>query len=513
MRATIITALAVAVCAALADAGTHDYTVYFNEQGYQFEVYDVVGGEPTLDFYLYNKPDDGATQSNVYSAGTHRVYYRVETYPGTNAYVSLTGTVVSVASSGITNTVARFNISNGWFWTQMTDYKAALVVTDTNTDRTVSMARGRQTLEAGYEIGGTFNAPTGTMINASLYTWLNWRDNGPMTAGTNITFGPEDDDGRFSINADTGTLAVALQSLWQAADDLATNAAVMAADALAAARDMALTNASLALAYAYTDGATGTVYALSTNAADQAAAARGIAETQAVIAVVDGRGYLTEEADTNALAQLAIETNRAIQAEGVLQTGKQDYAANLDEWSGIGTNDYASGLESRWDADDTTLHGTITAEIGETSVLDRAYTDGAVTAGTGALHVITLADNVTATQAVIDVVDGRGFLTSETDPLWAAWRTNSAAGTTNAIMPNGTLVNIASPLALADSAVQPDDTNGWETGAHQAWLLWSTAPAATNSTGTAGEVAYDFSHVYVCVSNATWRRATLATWE
>jgi hypothetical protein len=60
-------------------------------------------------------------------------------------------------------------------------------------------------------------------------------------------------------------------------------------------------------------------------------------------------------------------------------------------------------------------------------------------------------------------------------------------------------------------------TNGseivtWTCMTNQGYLSWTNAPAATNSTGTAGQLAYSNNYFYVCVSNNTWRRTTLATW-
>jgi hypothetical protein len=39
-----------------------------------------------------------------------------------------------------------------------------------------------------------------------------------------------------------------------------------------------------------------------------------------------------------------------------------------------------------------------------------------------------------------------------------------------------------------------------------------TAPAATGSTGTAGDIRYDADYIYVCTATNTWKRAALATW-
>lgn len=37
----------------------------------------------------------------------------------------------------------------------------------------------------------------------------------------------------------------------------------------------------------------------------------------------------------------------------------------------------------------------------------------------------------------------------------------------------------------------------------------NTAPASNTSNGTAGQIAYDNSYVYVCVANNKWGRSTL----
>ena len=38
------------------------------------------------------------------------------------------------------------------------------------------------------------------------------------------------------------------------------------------------------------------------------------------------------------------------------------------------------------------------------------------------------------------------------------------------------------------------------------------APASATATGTAGTIAYDATHIYVCIATDTWVRADLATW-
>lgn len=43
-------------------------------------------------------------------------------------------------------------------------------------------------------------------------------------------------------------------------------------------------------------------------------------------------------------------------------------------------------------------------------------------------------------------------------------------------------------------------------------LSWSSVPATATATGTAGQMAYDGSYVYVCVQTNVWVRSPLTTW-
>jgi hypothetical protein len=37
-------------------------------------------------------------------------------------------------------------------------------------------------------------------------------------------------------------------------------------------------------------------------------------------------------------------------------------------------------------------------------------------------------------------------------------------------------------------------------------------PSASSSAGTPGQIAYDSSHLYVCVANNTWLRVSISSW-
>lgn len=37
-------------------------------------------------------------------------------------------------------------------------------------------------------------------------------------------------------------------------------------------------------------------------------------------------------------------------------------------------------------------------------------------------------------------------------------------------------------------------------------------PASASDTGTAGQLAYDSSYIYVCIATDTWKRVAISTW-
>jgi hypothetical protein len=44
-------------------------------------------------------------------------------------------------------------------------------------------------------------------------------------------------------------------------------------------------------------------------------------------------------------------------------------------------------------------------------------------------------------------------------------------------------------------------------------LASSTVPLNASAAGTAGEIAFDASYIYICVASSTWKRAALTTWS
>lgn len=46
----------------------------------------------------------------------------------------------------------------------------------------------------------------------------------------------------------------------------------------------------------------------------------------------------------------------------------------------------------------------------------------------------------------------------------------------------------------------------------EAGRITAGTPASAGATGSAGQIKYDATHLYVCVATNTWVRTTLATW-
>lgn len=81
---------------------------------------------------------------------------------------------------------------------------------------------------------------------------------------------------------------------------------------------------------------------------------------------------------------------------------------------------------------------------------------------------------------------------------------------------NRTIADVKADMAL-DAVNNTADADKPVSAAQQAEIdtkldTWVSVPASASATGTAGQIAYDGSYFYVCVSSNVWVRASLATW-
>jgi hypothetical protein len=87
---------------------------------------------------------------------------------------------------------------------------------------------------------------------------------------------------------------------------------------------------------------------------------------------------------------------------------------------------------------------------------------------------------------------------------------------------DGTYTNVGQLYLYGPAGVPPPTQRGCiaydqikssdRTGDGDQLLTYSTAPATSGATGTAGQIAYDGSYLYLCVAANTWLRAAIATW-
>jgi hypothetical protein len=89
-------------------------------------------------------------------------------------------------------------------------------------------------------------------------------------------------------------------------------------------------------------------------------------------------------------------------------------------------------------------------------------------------------------------------------------KTTLNAQTISAYTPNGEATTIGSALNPFDN-VYAYNMHAID-GISGPLLANTSAPTSVSSTGTQGQVAFDSTHIYVCVANNTWRRASLTTW-
>lgn len=69
---------------------------------------------------------------------------------------------------------------------------------------------------------------------------------------------------------------------------------------------------------------------------------------------------------------------------------------------------------------------------------------------------------------------------------------------------------------ITDNSTNWDTAYGWGDHSTEGYLtvadFGATPPVNANDPGTAGEIRYDSSYIYVCVAASTWKRSPLSTW-
>jgi hypothetical protein len=65
---------------------------------------------------------------------------------------------------------------------------------------------------------------------------------------------------------------------------------------------------------------------------------------------------------------------------------------------------------------------------------------------------------------------------------------------------------------LGTDADATDATKNFLFSAVRTYIITSSVPASAGATGIAGQLAYDATHLYICVATDTWKRVAISTW-
>ncbi len=125
--------------------------------------------------------------------------------------------------------------------------------------------------------------------------------------------------------------------------------------------------------------------------------------------------------------------------------------------------------------------GNISCTLGTTTIKDAVVSNAAIISNTGYMILNTVTNNskFVALQAPNSI-----------SPSYIVWQLPSTGGTTGQFLTQ----NGSGVMSWANVTIS------------------STVPASAVDTGTAGQIAYDSTYVYICIATNTWKRAALSTW-
>lgn len=98
-----------------------------------------------------------------------------------------------------------------------------------------------------------------------------------------------------------------------------------------------------------------------------------------------------------------------------------------------------------------------------------------------------------------------------TAPSLQGWQNTAQMLAAIAVLEANQVTNTANIAANTTTANNAQPIAGQNTPGATGYSQLVAAPSTASSTGVAGQIAYDATHIYVCVATNTWVRATLAT--
>lgn len=88
---------------------------------------------------------------------------------------------------------------------------------------------------------------------------------------------------------------------------------------------------------------------------------------------------------------------------------------------------------------------------------------------------------------------------------------NGAANVTGALNVTGAIAS-SGTISSTGAVTGASCTFSGQAVAGQLRVTAPVVPSATGDVGTAGEIVWDSSNIYVCVATNSWKRVAIATW-
>ena len=244
---------------------------------------------------------------------------------------------------------------------------------------------------------------------------------------------------------------------------------------------------------------------------------------------VNGRGYLTAEADTLAtVTGRGATTTNSITVGGLTVDGAGNTVGKLaitDEGSYSQIAFFNSNGDPKVALKGVSDNLYIEGGAGHIRLHTYAlfYTNGNVTLNNGGNGNTTIGGSLTAGGLTYPTTNGTSGQVLTSDGAGnVTWTTVSGGGGGGA---NVTISDTAPGSASVGDLWWESDTGRLkiryqDTDSTQ-WVdanpplspaLSSDAPTTASSSGTAGDIRYDADYVYICIATNTWKRAAIATW-
>ena len=168
--------------------------------------------------------------------------------------------------------------------------------------------------------------------------------------------------------------------------------------------------------------------------------------------------------------------------------------------TGLGVN-AASGFTGN--LLDLQVNGTSQAFITSTGTLR-------VGAGSNSGGIITAGDNGFRTLQIGGSPSSNGLVAFRDGGVVSVRNTGSYSWVSDSNGGTGTIdLSLVRDAANVVKVTNGSSGDGTISAQHR---LVGTAPATASSTGTAGDIRYDASYIYVCTATNTWKRAAISTW-